>query len=297
MEVVLMIVITAPTGQIGRQVVDNVLDSEEAIRVIVRDPSRLTPRVRERVEVVQGSHDDIEVVAKAFAGADTVFWLVPPNPQAESVHGHVLSFVKPLCDAIRSQGVKRVVGVSSLGRGLARNAGQISAIFAMDDLVESTGVHYRSLCMPGFMDNMLWQVEPIKRQGTFFYPIAGDLKLPTCATRDIADVAAKLLLDRSWSGQESVPVLGPENLSHNDMARILSEVLKRPIRFQPISGEDYKATLLQHGMSDAWAQGLIDMAAAVDRGFYLDEPRTPQASSPTGFRQWCEEVLKPAVLA
>ncbi|MBB6734354.1 NAD(P)H-binding protein [Cohnella zeiphila] len=292
-----MIVITAPTGQIGRQVVDNVLDSGEAIRVIARDPSRLSPRVRERAEVVQGSHDDIEVVAKALEGADTVFWLVPPDPRAESVQSHVLNFVRPLCEAINRQGVKRVIGVSSLGRGIAKNAGQISAIFAMDDLVESTGVDYRSLCMPGFMDNMLWQVEPIKRHGAFFYPISGDLRLPTCATRDIAAVAANLLLDRSWSGQENVPVLGPENLSHNDMAQILSEVLERPIRFQQISGEDYKATLVQHGMSDAWAQGLIDMAAAVDRGFYLAEPRTPQSSTPTGFRQWCEEVLKPAVLA
>jgi uncharacterized protein YbjT (DUF2867 family) len=292
-----MIVITAPTGQIGRQVVDNVLNSGEAVRVIARDPSRLPARVRERVEVVQGSHEDSEVVAKAFAGADTVFWLAPPNPRADSVHGHVLSFAKPLCDAIRSQGVKRVIGVSSLGRGLARNAGQISAIFAMDHLIESTGVDYRSLGMPGFMENMLWQVEPIKRQGTIFYPIAGDLKVPTCATRDIAAVAAELLLDRSWSGQASVPVLGPEDLSHNDMAQIVSEVLGRPVRFQQIAGEDYKSTLVQHGMTEAWAQGLIDMAAAVERGIYNAESRSPQFATPTTFRQWCEEVLKPAILA
>jgi hypothetical protein len=27
------------------------------------------------------------------------------------------------------------------------------------------------------------------------------------------------------------------------------------------------------------------------------EPRTPLSTTPTSFRQWCEEVLKPAVLA
>jgi uncharacterized protein YbjT (DUF2867 family) len=292
-----MIVITTPTGQIGRRILDHVLDSEEPIRVIVRDPSRLSPQVRGRVEVVQGSTDDIDVVAEAFAGADCVFWLVPPNPRAESIQGHILDFVRPVCAAINSQGVKRVVGVSSLGRGMAKNAGQISAIFAMDDLIESTGVSYRSLCPPGFMENMLWQVEPIKRQGTFFSPISGDRKLPTCATRDIAAAAAKLLLDDAWSGQDSVPVLGPEDLSHDDMAQIMSEVLQRPVRFQQVPGEAYKATLLQHGMSEAWAQGLIAMAAAVDQGSYNAEPRTPQSTTPTSFRRWCEEVLKPAVLA
>jgi uncharacterized protein YbjT (DUF2867 family) len=292
-----MIVVTTPTGSIGHQVLDNILDSGAPIRVIARDPSRLSPQARGRVEVVQGSMDDIDVVTKAFAGADCVFWLVPPNPHAESIHGHILDFIRPVCEAINSQRVKRVIGVSSLGRGIAKNAGQISAIFAMDDLIESTGVSYRSLCMPGFMENMLRQVEPIKSRGTFFSPISGDRKVPTCATRDIAAVAAKLLLDDSWSGQDSVPILGPEDLSHDDMAQILSEVLERPVRFQQVPGEAYKATLVQHGMSEAWAQGLIDMAAAVDQGIYNAEPRTPQSTTPTSFRQWCEQVLKPAVLA
>ncbi|CAG7651884.1 NAD(P)H-binding protein [Paenibacillus allorhizosphaerae] len=292
-----MIVITTPTGQIGRQVLDLVLDSAEAIRVIARDPSRLSPRVHERVEVVKGSHDDIDVVTKAFAGADSVFWLVPPYPQSKSIQGHILGFVRPVCEAINSQGVKRVIGVSSLGRGFAKNAGQISAIFAMDDLIESTGVFYRSLCMPGFMENMLWQVEPIKRQGMFFYPMSGDRKVPHCATHDIAALAANLLLNHSWSGQDCIPVRGPEDLSFNDMAQIMSEVLERPIRFQQVPGEVYKATLIQHGMTEAWAQGLINMAAAVDRGIYNVDPRTPESTTPTSFRQWCEEVLKPAVLA
>jgi uncharacterized protein YbjT (DUF2867 family) len=292
-----MIVITTPTGQIGHQVLDDVIDGGEPIRVIARDPSRLSPQARERVEVVQGSHDDIDVVTKAFAGADCVFWLVPPNPHAESVEGYLLDFTRPACEAIKSQGVKRVVGVSTLGHGVAKNAGQVSAALAMDELIESTGVSYRALRMPGFMENMLQQVEPIKTQGRFFLAISGDRKLPTCATRDIAAAAVKLLLDGSWSGQGSVPVLGPQDLSPNDMAQIMSEVLQRPIRFQQVPAEAYKATLMQHGMTEAWAQGLVDMVVQIDQGIYNGEPRTPESTTPTSFRQWCEEVLKPAVLA
>lgn len=80
-----MIVITTPTGTIGHQVLENVLDRGEPIRVIVRDPSRLSSHIRERVEIVQGSHGDIDVVNRAFASADAVFWIVPPNFQAKSV--------------------------------------------------------------------------------------------------------------------------------------------------------------------------------------------------------------------
>ena len=74
-----MIVITTPTGLIGRQVLDRVLAGDEPVRVIVRDRSRLSPQTRERVEVVDGSHGDPEVVDRAFAGADSLFWLAPPN--------------------------------------------------------------------------------------------------------------------------------------------------------------------------------------------------------------------------
>jgi hypothetical protein len=43
------------------------------------------------------------------------------------------------------------------------------------------------------------------------------------------------------------------------------------------------------------AQGMLDMMVAADAGLNNAEPRTPQSSSPTTFRQWCEEVLRPAM--
>ncbi len=293
-----MIVITTPTGQIGHQVLNNLLESSEPIRVIVRDPSRLSPHVRERIEVVQGSHGDLDVVTRAFAGADSVFWLVSPDPHAESVEAAYVGFSRPACDAFKSQGVKRVVGVSAFGRGTAVSgkAGNVTASLAMDDLIASTGVSYRALAAAPFMDNLLRQVESIKNQGMFFDVISGDLKQPTCATRDIATVAAELLLDHTWSGVASRPVLGPEDLSYNDMAQIMSEVLDRPVRYQQIAGSALKATLIRYGRSEAMAQALVDMMAAYDQGLATAEPRTPESSTPTSFRQWCEEVLGPAVL-
>jgi len=292
-----MIVVTTPTGSIGRQVLDNILDGGQPIRVIARDPSRLPPRVNERVEVVEGSHSSVDVVNKAFAGADAVFWLVPPDPRAPSIDAAFVDFARPAADAIRGHGVKRVVAVSALGRGtaMARNAGYVTASFAMEDLIASTGVGFRALTMPSFMDNILRQAEAIRSRGIFFSPISGDRKLPACATRDIAAAGARLLLDPSWTGRGHVAVLGPEDLSFNDMAEIMTEVLGKPVRFQQITFEAYKATLTQRGMSDAMAQGMVDMAAAKDAGLDNAEPRTRESTTPTSFRQWCEDVLAPAI--
>jgi len=281
-----MIVVTTPTGNIGSQVLRELVSSDESIRVIARDPGRLTPETRERVEVVPGSHSDSAVVNTAFAGADSVFWLVPPDPRAASVEAAYIDFTRPASQAFRAQGVKRVVGISALGRGTpwASKAGLTTASLAMDDLIASSGVSYRPLTMPSFMDNLLRQAASITKDGVFSLPIHGDRKLPSVATRDIASAAAMRLRDHSWNGVTSVPVLGPEDLSYNDMARILSEVLGRPVRFEQITYEAYKARLLARGMSDAMAQGNVDMWIAKDHGIDNAATRTAESASPTSFR-------------
>jgi uncharacterized protein YbjT (DUF2867 family) len=292
-----MIVVTTPTGQIGSQVVEHLLAASEAVRVIVRDPAKLTPEVRGRVDVVQGTIDDEGLLSRAFEGAESLFWVVPPSFQTNNVTENFLHFARPMCRAIKSQRVKRVVGVSALGRGIHVDAGPVSASFANDAEIESTGVDYRALYCPSFIENMLHQVEPIKHQGVFFLPLRGDSKTRHVATRDIASSGAKLLLDKSWTGQGGLAVLGPEDLSLNDMAAIMTDLLRKPVRFQQIPGEAYKAQLMKFGASEVFAQSLINMMAPKSDGLVNAEPRTAENSTPTSFRQWCEEVLKPAVLS
>ena len=292
-----MIVVTTPTGLIGHQVLDNLLDSGEELRLIARDPPAIPADVRARLDIVEGSHGDAAVVDEAFAGANAVFWLTPPDPQAPSVEAAFVGFTRPAAEGFKRHGVRRVVGVSALGRGTpwAEHAGYVTSSLAMDDLIASSGVSYRALTNPSFMDNIVRQAESIKKQGIFFSPIAGDRKLPSTATRDTAAAASRLLLDESWSGVDEVPLLGAEDLSFNDMAEIVSEVLGKEVRFQQTTFEAYKDRFLGFGMSDAMAQGMTDMARAKNEGLDNGVQRTPENSTPTSFREWCEAVLKQAV--
>jgi uncharacterized protein YbjT (DUF2867 family) len=298
-----MIVITTPTGQIGGRLLDILLNEApargEELRVIVRDPGKLPARTRDRVDVVTGSHGDAEVVDRAFTGADAVFWLVPSNPRAPSPDAVYSGFTRTAAEAFRTHGVGHVVGVSALGRGTpaAGRAGLVTASLAMDDLIASTRVAYRALANPTFMDNLLRQVAPIRDHGVFTDTVTADRKAPAAATRDIAAAAAGLLLDRSWTGTGEVPVLGPEDLSADDMARIISDVLGRPVRYERQSLDDFRAVLTGHGIGNAIADGYVDMMRAKDDGLDDGVRRTPRTASPTSFRAWCEEVLKPAVLA
>src|SRR5205823_3047211 len=176
---------------------------------------------------------------RGSAGPAAVFWLTPPDPRAPSVEAAYADFTQPAAEAFARHGVERVVGVSALGRGTrwADHAGHITASLAMDDLIASTVVAYRALTNPSFMDNIVRQAESIRNQGLLFSPIDGDRKLPTVATRDIAATAARLLLDTGWSGVDEVPLLGPEDLSFDDMAEIISDELGTRVRFQQTTFE------------------------------------------------------------
>lgn len=296
-----MIVITTPTGNIGSRVLAHVLEDGQPVRVVVRDPEKLPADVRGRVEVVQGSHGDADVVARAFKGADTLFWLCPPNRQAANAVEAFVGFTRPAAEAMRSQGVRRVVSISSLGRDTpyADRAGLGTGALAMDDLIAGTGVALRALTLPSFMDNLLRQKQNIKEQGRFNGASSGSRRTPTVAVRDIAAVAAKLLLDPAWTGQEEVPVTGPEELSNEDMAAIAAEVLGRPVAYRQVPKPAYRERLLGLGMSEGMAQSMIDLVTANENGLYEGFTRAPRYTldAPTTFRQWCEDTLKPAVLS
>jgi uncharacterized protein YbjT (DUF2867 family) len=292
-----MIVITAPTSQIGHHVVGELLATDAPLRLIARDPSKLAESVRERVEVVQGSHGDAAVVERAFEGAEAVFWLAPPNPQ-QTLEQVYLDFTRPAAEAFRRLGVKRVVAVTALGRGTEwqDRAGLVTASIRMDDMIMASGAAFRGLAMPSFMDNALRQAATIKSEGAMYGPIDPDKKTPTTATQDMGAVAARLLADERWSGQHEAPVLGPEDLSMNDMAQIVSEVLGREVRYRQVTFDAFKAQLLGHGSSESFAQGYVDMMRAKNEGMDNLAERNAETRTPTTFRQWCEQSLKPAVL-
>jgi uncharacterized protein YbjT (DUF2867 family) len=294
-----MIVVTAPTGQIGGQVVRQLLSQGADVRVVARDPSHLSSDVRSAVEAVAGSHGDPAVLREALDQASALFWLVPPDPKAPSVDEAYVGFTRPAVDVLPTTGVRHVVGISALGRGTpqAGDAGFVTATLAMDDLIATSGVAYRAVTNPSFFDNLLRQADPIRARGMFFSAVDPARKLPAVATRDIAATAARLLLDTSWDGVGHLAAMGPQDLSFDDMAEIMSEVLGAPIRCQRTSYDDYKAQFVGLGMSDAMAQGMTDMARAKSEGVDNGEPRTAQNTTPTSFRQWCEDELKPAVRA
>ncbi len=286
-----MFLLTTPTGDIGRRVLSNLRAADKAVRVIARDASKLPPDPQ--IDVVEGSMADAATIARALPGVTRVFWLPPGDPMLPSAEAAYVGVSRAFCEGLRESEVTHVIGVSALGRGWPKPAGHVTATLAVDDMIAATGVQYRALACASLMDNIARQIAPIRDLGRFFQPTPGDLKLPHVAKADVARIAADLLTDPHWTGVASLPLLGPEDLSFNEMAAILSDVLGREIMASELPMEDFRQMMRGLGTSEGMAQAYVEMLTAKNEGMdHLVTPASRQAT-PTTFRMWCEDELLP----
>jgi len=290
------IVVTTPTGRIGRIIVRELLAPEFSVRVIVRDPRRLSDETLEQVEVVRGSSDDLVSLGRALEGAEALYWCVPPPPlEEQDVQGHYERFARAACQAIKAAGTRRVVTISAGGKGLARNAGPITALHAMEDILNECGAVIRHLRCGSFMENFLSQAPSIWERGTISYPIAGHIPVPMVAAADIADVALKWLVRGDWKGCEGIAVHGPEDLTYNQAVAILERVLERPVRYQQASVEEFMRTLEDAGASAEHARSLADMFAELARGITQADSKPHESTTPTTLATWAQRELVPVL--
>ncbi len=120
------IAVFGATGGTGRQVVEQALDQGHHVTALVRDPARL-PIDNPNLTMVQGNVLDTEPVNQALMGADAVVISLgntPNNPDYVVSQGTAV-----ILDAMKAQGVPRVVVVTSLGTG--ESIQQVSLPFRM----------------------------------------------------------------------------------------------------------------------------------------------------------------------
>jgi uncharacterized protein YbjT (DUF2867 family) len=143
-----------------------------------------------------------------------------------------------------------------------------------------------------YMENLLRPRAEMTSQGILSLPLNPDRPLATIATQDIAAIAAGLLLDRSWVGTERIPVFG-DNLTPNEMAATISNVLGLQVTFEQADLEQVTASTIQRGVPETMARDFTAMYWAQQNGIY-EEDWSRATPTGTNFRTWCETVLGPA---
>ena len=184
-----------------------------------------------------------------------------------------------------------------LGRGTpwATQAGFVTGSLAMDDLIAANGVAYRALTNPYFMEDTLPPGRVVRTRA------CSPGRSRAIASGRPSPPATSLPRPRGCCSTQAgaVPVRSrcsdPRICTTTTWPRSCRQVLGKDVRFQQITFEAYKDRFIRLGMSDAMAQGYTNMVWAKNEGLDNGVQRTPQNSTPTSFRQWCEEVLKPVV--
>src|SRR3546814_14407944 len=76
----------------------------------------------------------------------------------------------------------------------------------------------------------------------------------------------------------------PEDLSFDDQAAIISDVIGRDVRYQQISFDQFKQQFLDRGASESFAQGYVALYRAKDEDVDTTALPTLENTSPTNFR-------------
>src|SRR5262249_7420481 len=115
-------------GNIGSVLAERLLAQKFHVRVIGRSKERLQPLVQKGAEAWQGSLDDAEFLAGAFAGSAAAFTMIPPNPTAENFRAYQNQIGEATASAIKKAGLKQIVNLSSYGTQAVEGTGPIKGL-------------------------------------------------------------------------------------------------------------------------------------------------------------------------
>ena len=288
------ILITTPSGEIGRRVLHELLAPEFSVRVIEHDPGGPPQEFREEVEIVGGATDDLGTWRRSLDGVEALFCCVPGEPFHETdVRGHYERFARACCQAIREARTPRVVTLSAVGKGLANDPGPISGLLAMEEILDESGTAIRHLRCGSFMENILAQARSIAARGVFSFPVPGHVPISLVAATDIADVVLRWLVRRDWNGIEDIGVYGPEDLSFEQAASVMEQILKQPVQYKEAPANQYVQSLFSKVANAEYAQSRSQLFVPLARGARSEKAGTTKTITPTMFATWVERELRP----
>jgi uncharacterized protein YbjT (DUF2867 family) len=236
------VLVIGATGNIGRQVVSQLLATNVSVRALVRNPDSAS--LPAAVEMVRGDLTTPATLDRPQDDLDAVFlvWVAPRTVVAAAV-------------ARIAERVPRIVFLSSPHRTAhpffqqpgwrpgERMANPFAKLQAeIERLIEASGAQWTFL-RPGMFaaNTLLWWAPQIRAGNVVRWPNAAAPTAPIHEL-DIAAVAARALCEEGHGGEDCV-LTGPQSLSLFEQVSTIGEAIGRPLRFQEISPEEARLEL------------------------------------------------------
>lgn len=258
-----MNIILGATGQIGSAIVKGLVNSGKQVKAVVRNTEKAKARLTD-VPLEEADYTDTAALTRAFEGGDTVFLLTPENPQSEDVIGNTKRILDNYRAAIEKSGIKKIVGLSSMGAHYDRGTGNLVMSYLLEHAFSGLSAEQVFIRPSYYYSNWLHYLNTARKDGvlpTFFPP---GMQLSMIAPLDVAQFAATSIVTPVQPG--TYEVTGPRHYSSADVADSLSKVFDRPVTAQQIPKSRWKETLLGAGFSESATANFIEMTQAVIDG-------------------------------
>jgi uncharacterized protein YbjT (DUF2867 family) len=242
-----MILITGAGGNVGQEVLKQIAGLGKPVRAAFQSAQKAAA-APPGVEAVLMDYNQPETVRAALRDVDRVFLVGPATVNLPELERKAMNEIK-------QSGVRLVVKLSAMGPrevsfpGLHRES---------EDYIRSSGVPYTFLRPNGFMQNLVIYSQATIRTDGVFYGSQGQGQVSYIDLRDIGAVAVKTLTEDNHA-EKTYTLTGPEALSNNRVAEILSARLGREIRYIDLSPKEMKHALLSAGTPEWSANSILEL--------------------------------------
>ena len=230
-----MILVTT-AGKVGSETVRLLRERDVPVRVLVREPAKVTALADTGAEVAEGDLDVPASIDDAMAGVSAVVLVSPAVPAQELnvVHsaaragvGHV---VKATSKASADSPVARRRWQAEIEAGLA-----------------ASRIPYTLLRSNAYMQNVL-ALAPAIANTSSFGSSAGKGRSGLVDARDVAAVAAEVAAAPAGHAGKTYWLTGPGLISNYDVAAVLSKLLGRTITYRELTFEENKDAMIRAGV-------------------------------------------------
>lgn len=275
-----LILITGATGNAGRALVKTLLTRGNAVRAATRNIHKIPASVG--VEAVRFDYSDPGTFGPDLEGVTGVFLVAPP------MDSEAHRKLEPFIERVREAGVRNLVFLSAIGV----DQNEQSPLRLVEHAVMDSGIPWTILRPNFFMENFTsgFLGPMIKGQSGIFLA-AGKGKTSFISTKDIAEVAAEVFV-QGGTGKEYC-LTGPEALDHEEVARLISEVLGKQITYQALPEEVMLQGARDQGVPESSVQYFAVLYRAVRDGhlaMVTEDVKQVTGRNPLTFREFLEST-------
>ncbi|MDQ3900292.1 MAG: NAD(P)H-binding protein [Actinomycetota bacterium] len=270
-----MILVTGATGNVGREVVNLLLEDGKKVAAVTRNPAAAA--LPGATHVVGGDPSRPQTLTSALRGVEAA--LISPRALGDATAGDATAELLALA---AEQGVERVVALSAVTVQYAAGYRRFADAFkAVEDAIKPSGLQWTFLRSADYAANALAWVPQI-RSASVVRGAYGDAATSTIHERDVAAVAARALVNPAHAGHTYL-LTGPQSLTQRDKVRLIGEVIGKELSFEELPPEPIRQAMLVQGLPEDVSDRLL--------GSLADYAKQPGPSSNT-----VEQVLgRPAL--